>query len=96
MKFGARVIEMTSQKICQSCGMPIDKNESKGTNADGSKSEEYCKFCYQKGKFTDEGISLKDKIEKNIQIAVKMGMPEEKAKRMANETLPNLKRWKNN
>lgn len=85
---------METGKICQSCGMPLDKDENKGTNSDGTKNEEYCKYCYQNGKFTDEGISLKDKIEKNVQMSVKMGMPEDKAREMAENTLPNLKRWK--
>ena len=29
------------QKFCQSCGMPLT-NEVLGTNADGSKNEDYC------------------------------------------------------
>ncbi|MCW8966188.1 MAG: zinc ribbon domain-containing protein [Candidatus Pacearchaeota archaeon] len=84
----------TGEKICQSCGMPMKVDEDKGTNFDDTKSEEYCKYCYKDGKFIDEGISLKDKIEKNVQIAMKMGMSEEKAQKMANDTIPNLKRWK--
>ena len=83
-------------KICQSCGMPIDKDPNKGgTNADQSRSDKYCSFCYKDGKFTDEGISLRDKIEKNIQIAVKgMNIPESKAREMAENLLPNLERWR--
>ena len=81
-------------KICQSCGMPIDKDPNKGgTNADQSRSDKYCSFCYKDGKFTDEGITLRGKIEKNIQIAVKMGIPESKAKEMAENVLPQLERW---
>ena len=30
------------QNICQSCGMPLEKEDDFGTNANGSKSEEYC------------------------------------------------------
>ena len=83
-------------KICQSCGMPIDKDPNKGgTNSDGSKSEKYCSFCFQNGKFTDEEISLKEKIEKNIQIAVsRLNIPENRAREMAESLLPNLERWK--
>lgn len=82
--------------ICQSCGMPLDKDPDKGgTNADKSKSEKYCSFCYKDGNFIDEGISLKDKIEKNIQIAVsRLNIPESKAREMAENLLPNLERWK--
>ena len=49
---------------CQSCGMPLRKKEDFGTNADGSKSNEYCFHCFQNGKFLDEGITLQDKIKK--------------------------------
>jgi hypothetical protein len=83
-------------KLCQSCGMPIDKDPAKGgTNSDKSKSEIYCSFCYQDGIFLDYGITLKEKIEKNIQIAVtKMNIPENKAREMAENLLPKLERWK--
>ena len=38
------------QNFCQSCGMPLTDND-KGTNADGSRSEDYCVYCYKDGKF---------------------------------------------
>jgi hypothetical protein len=83
-------------KICQSCGMPLDKDPNTGgTNADNSKSKTYCSFCFKDGKFIDEGISLQEKIEKNIQIAVsRLNIPESKAREMAENILPKLKRWK--
>jgi hypothetical protein len=41
-------------RFCQSCGMPMDQDTGKGgTNSDGSKSEKYCSYCYQEGKFKD-------------------------------------------
>ncbi|HPD95696.1 MAG: zinc ribbon domain-containing protein [Bacteroidales bacterium] len=83
-------------KLCQSCGMPLDKDPNNGgTNADKSKSNMYCSYCYKDGKFLDEGISLQEKIEKNVQIAVKrMNIPENEARRMAENLLPKLERWK--
>jgi len=86
-------MEGTQDQICQSCGMPMQKNEDFGTNTDGSKNEEYCHFCYKEGRFTDEGITVEEKINKNIEMATKMGMPEEKAREMANNIIPKLKRW---
>jgi hypothetical protein len=80
-----------NQRICQSCGMPLQKEEDFGTNASGSKSEEY---CFQNGKFLDEGITLQEKIDKNVQFAVQMGMSKHKARKMASEVLSKLKRWK--
>jgi hypothetical protein len=86
----------TKKQICQSCGMPLDKDPNKGgTNADKSISDKYCSFCFKDGKFLDEGTTLQEKIEKNIQIAIsRMNIPESKAREMAENLLPNLERWK--
>ena len=82
------------QKICQSCGMPLQNQEDFGTNASGSKSEEYCFHCFQNGKFLDEGITLQEKINKNVKFAVQMGISEHEARKMASTVLPELNRWK--
>lgn len=74
--------------------MPLNNEEQQGTNEDGSKSEEYCTYCYENGKFADEGISVEEKVAKNIEIAKSMGMDENEAKEMANNIIPKLKRWK--
>ena len=83
-------------RICQSCGMPLDKDPGKGgTNADKSKSDKYCSFCYRDGQFLDEGITLRDKIEKNVRMAVtKMNIPESNARELAASLLPTLERWR--
>jgi hypothetical protein len=81
------------KEICQSCGMPMSEKDF-GLNKDETKSKEYCHFCFKNGKFTDEGIKMEEKIRKNIEIAQKMGMTEEKAKSLAENTIPKLKRWK--
>lgn len=82
--------------ICQSCGMPLDKDLNKGgTTADKSKSEKYCSFCFQDGKFLDGNISLQEKIKKNIRIAVeKMNIPESEGRQVAERTIPFLERWR--
>jgi hypothetical protein len=79
--------------ICQSCGMPLRKDKDYGTNADKTKNKEYCFHCFQGGKFLDEGITLQEKIEKNVKFGVQMGMPEEMARQMSENILPKLKRW---
>ena len=38
-------------QFCQSCGMPLTKNEDCGTNADGSINFDYCQYCYKEGQF---------------------------------------------
>ena len=75
--------------------MPMQSVQDFGPNADRSRNDEYCHFCYKDGKFTDEGITMEQKIERIVEIAkTKMNMPEEKAGRMANATIPNLRRWR--
>ena len=83
-------------KICQSCGMPLDKDPDKGgTNSDGSKSDKYCSYCFQNGKFTDEGMTFQEKIEENVRIILsRMGISEELARKNAENLLSNLDRWK--
>jgi hypothetical protein len=73
--------------------MSLEKEDDYGTNADGSKNEEYCFHCFQTGKFLDEGITLQEKIEKNVKFGVQMGMKEDEARKMASNILPTLKRW---
>ena len=51
-------------KYCQSCGMPLTERlrvgehssgiDVLGTNADGSKNEDYCMYCYKDGKFLQD------------------------------------------
>jgi hypothetical protein len=36
----------TQGPFCQSCAMPMETPEMFGTHADGSKSEEYCAYCF--------------------------------------------------
>ncbi len=38
--------------FCQSCGMPLRKEEELGTERDGSRCSEYCCYCYREGAFT--------------------------------------------
>lgn len=84
-----------SKPICQSCGMPLENDPGNGgTNSDNTKSNKYCSFCYRNGAFLDEGITLQQKIEKNIGMAVNMGMLEEQARKMAESILPELERWR--
>jgi len=83
------------KEICQSCGMPMKEPSDFGTNSDGRQNREYCNFCFQLGKFTDEGITMQGKIDKLVGISKeKLGMSESQARQMANSIIPTLKRWK--
>lgn len=81
--------------FCQSCGMPMEKPDDFGTNADGLKINDYCHFCFENGAFTDPDITMKQMIEKCTGImATKMNVPEIQAKSIINEFIPKLKRWR--
>jgi hypothetical protein len=86
-------------QFCQSCGMPLTKNEDCGTNADGSICFDYCKYCYQDGKFLqdctmDEMIEhcaqFVDEVNKNLP----QPMTREEYVKMMRSFFPMLKRWK--
>jgi len=86
---------MSNSNKCQSCSMPLLKKEDYGTNADGSPSKEYCRFCFQKGAFTEPGITFDEMVDKVAHVTIaKVAMPEEKALEIAKLELLQLKRWK--
>ena len=41
------------ERYCESCGMILTPADY-GSDADGSKDEHYCKWCYEQGKYTYE------------------------------------------
>ena len=81
-------------KFCQSCGMPKESDPEKGgTNADGSKTEKYCSYCYQAGSFKDDFTTVAEMVK----------LVREKLKEMGygpirrwfySSHIPQLERWK--
>lgn len=81
-------------KSCQSCGMPMKKDEKGGgTNADGSKSKMYCSHCYENGKFTLPDITLDEMRERVKQKIKEFGFPGFIAG-FFTKNIPHLERWK--
>jgi len=86
--------KQTKGPICQSCGMPMNKSSNFGTNVDGSRNEEYCRHCYRNGQFTAPDIIMEQMINKVAGFMAKMeGIPEARAKEIAVEFMPKLRRW---
>jgi hypothetical protein len=87
------------QKLCQSCGMPLTDATLVGTNADGSKNEDYCVYCYADGRFTSD-CTMDEMIEtclgflgeSNKDSEIKL--TGEEAKAQMKVFFPQLKRWK--
>ena len=86
------------QKFCQSCGMPID-DSTFGKEADGSKNEDYCHYCYADGHFTKE-CTMDEMIELNLNYLDEFNKDSEvkntveEARKTMKEYFPQLKRWK--
>lgn len=82
------------EHFCQSCGMPVMDPAVQGTEADGSPSDEYCKWCYQDGAYTYE-TDLDNMIEGCAPFMVESaGVTYDEAVSFMGAMLPNLKRWK--
>ena len=70
-----------------------------GTNADGSKNDDYCMYCYQNGKFTndctmDEMIEFCAQFVDEVNKNMPKPMTKEEYKDMMRQYFPMLKRWK--
>ena len=83
---------MEDRKFCQSCSMPLDDPAMPGKEKDGSKSQEYCKYCYQEGAFTNPGMTLEE-MEKVVKTQMKKMNIAQDTIDLAMNSLPGLKRW---
>jgi len=82
---------------CQCCGMLMEDSEKYGTNADGSKTDEYCCYCWIDGSFADwcKDISLDEMIEENIRFVLEANaaVTIDEAREMLRQSMPKQKRW---
>jgi len=83
---------MENYTLCQSCGMPLNKEEVKGTEKNGLKTDDYCKYCYENGAFKNPEMNLED-MKKNVQNQMKKMQLHENVIQKAVTILPALKRW---
>jgi len=84
------------QIYCQSCGMPMGTtDEMYGTNSDGSKNKDYCKYCFDNGEYTSNATmeEMVDFCTPHV-ISANPSMSEDDARKMMQSFLPTLKRWK--
>ena len=86
---------MKEYKNCQSCGMPLKRDEKGGgSEADGTKSKMYCSRCYEDGKFVLPDITLEQMQERVKQKLKEFGFPGFIAG-FFTKKIPSLERWKN-
>ena len=73
--------------------MPLNEVDLQGTEKDGSKSHEYCIYCYQQGKFINPDMTLEQMrlLVEKIMVERKIPSPIIEA---GLKKLPSLNRWK--
>ena len=87
---------MENTNYCQSCGMPMTDAQMYGKNADGAKNEDYCFYCFTDGAFANPSETLEEMIEGCVPYLVEGGISPDadSARKLLQEHLPTLKRWK--
>ncbi len=80
---------------CQSCGTLMHGPNDYGTEIDRSKSKDYCKYCYQRGEFTQKLLSKEQMLKRCAGfIYARMKVSKEESLRQAQVLVPTLRRWK--
>ena len=79
------------QLICQCCGMPLD-DAIISRNQDGTRNEDYCKWCYADGTYTYSDMD--DLINVCVRHMVNDDFSEEQAHAYMEQLLPTLDYWK--
>jgi len=84
------------EKMCESCGMPMgETDEMYGTEANGTKSTDFCASCYDQGAFTQPNTTLDEMIQTVADIMAKdFGFDPADALEQCKVGLPTLKRWR--
>jgi len=78
---------------CQSCGMPLSKDPmGGGTEADGTRSTEFCSWCYREGAFVEPNLTLQEMVLKVEGKLREMHLPGFLVRRFS-KTVPSLRRW---
>jgi hypothetical protein len=73
--------------------MPLSKDPLRGgTNADGSRSDEYCSHCYREGRFTEPNLSVNEMMAKVEAKLREMHLPGFLARKFT-RNIPKLRRW---
>ena len=86
-----------SNKQCQSCGMPLNKDiKGGGSEKDGTLSKTYCSSCYELGVFKKPNMNVTE-MQKLVDDVLKNEVKFPKIFRwLAVRQIPKLERWKKN
>ncbi len=75
--------------------MSLKKLDDKGTEADGTRCDDYCSSCYETGDFIEPEITMKEMIEQSLSNTAKdLDISIEEARSYLKSLFPTLKRWR--
>ncbi len=87
-----RLLDMP-EHYCQSCGMMFTGPDQHGHEADGTETEDFCRWCYDQGAYTYE-TTMEEMIEDCApRMAEHMGWSVDECASLLGAILPNLRRW---
>ena len=88
-------MEKKVYKQCQSCGMPLKKDEQGGgLEKDGSRSTMYCSHCYDNGEFRTPDMTLAEMQQLCDDILKKEIKASRVLRWMSKKQMPKLELWK--
>ena len=73
--------------------MPMPDDSVLGTDRDGSVNSDYCRYCYDKGKFLHD-VSMEEFIDMCSEFGEQAGMTNEQMREHCSKVFPMLKRCK--
>jgi hypothetical protein len=80
---------------CQSCGTLVHGPNDFGTEIDRTKSKDYCKYCYQRGEFTQKMVTQEQMVKRCAGFIYARGkVNKDESVRLAAELVPSLRRWR--
>lgn len=77
--------------FCQCCGMPLE-DDYLSKETDGTINEDYCKWCYNEGKFVY--TSIDELIDFLVEHSANGQWTKEESRRFFESELPKLKHWR--
>lgn len=89
-----QLLDLPQEPSCQCCGAPFSvPNMPFGTDANGNENPDYCKWCYDKGAFSNE--TMDEVIEHSAPyLAESMNVSLDEAVSFMGALLPTLGRWR--
>ena len=87
-------VDPSKGPFCQSCGMTMRRASDFGTDAKGIRVNDYCRFCYVDGAFSEPDLTVEGMIDHCVDFKVRQSWTTQTdAKEYLKRAIPQLRRW---